>query len=117
MRWLPLVLLLLVSGAARAAEVTDATGRSVAVPDDVARVLPAGEPATVLLMALAPDLMLGVTGPVSAEARAWLGPEAALLPRVPRLTGKQDVTDDIRALHPGLIIDYGYVTPAYVDLA
>ena len=117
MRWLPLVLLLLVSGAARAAEVTDATGRSVAVPDDVARVLPAGEPATVLLMALAPDLMLGVTGPVSAEARAWLGPEAALLPRVPRLTGKQDVTDDIRALHPGLIVDYGDVTPAYVDLA
>jgi iron complex transport system substrate-binding protein len=112
-----LLALLVFAGAAHAADVTDSTGRTVSVPDHVSRVLPAGEPATVLLAALAPDLMLGFTGPVSPEARAWLGPEAAGLPQVPRLTGKQDVSDQIRALKPDLIVDYGDVTPAYSELA
>jgi hypothetical protein len=39
-----LVLALSWSGAALAADVVDATGRTVAVPDHIARVLPAGPP-------------------------------------------------------------------------
>ena len=116
MRW-PLILLLLLSGAARAGEIADATGRTVTVPDHIARVLPAGEPASVILAALAPDLTLGFTGPVSPQARAWLGPEAAGSPQVPRLTGKSDVTEAVRALHPDLIVDYGNVTPGCIKLA
>jgi iron complex transport system substrate-binding protein len=112
-----LIALLLLSGAARAAEITDATGRSVAVPEHVARILPAGPPAAVLLEALAPDLMLGFPNPVPPEARALLAPEVATLPTVPRLTGKQDATEQVRALKPDLILDYGDVTPAYADLA
>jgi iron complex transport system substrate-binding protein len=106
--------LLLLSGAAQAADITDATGRSVAVPDQVSRVLPAGPPAAVLLEALAPDLMLGFPMPVSPEARAVLAPEAVQLTTVPRLTGRQDVTEQVRALHPDLIVDYGDVTPGYI---
>ena len=52
------------------ATVVDATGRSVEVPEQIARVLPAGPPAAILLAALAPDLMLGWTSPVSDNARA-----------------------------------------------
>jgi iron complex transport system substrate-binding protein len=112
---IPLVMLL--SGAAPAAEIVDATGRTVAVPDHVTKILPAGPPAAVLLEAMAPDLMLGFPNPVSAGARAQLAPEAAGLPAVPRLTGKQDVSEQVRALKPDLIVDYGDVTPAYADLA
>ena len=65
------------SGAALAGTVVDATGRSVEVPEHIARVLPAGPPAAILLAALAPDLMLGWTSPVSDDARALLAPEAA----------------------------------------
>lgn len=110
-------ILLCLAVPARAAEVTDATGRTVAVPDHVARVLPAGAPAAVLLEALAPDLMLGFPNPVSPEARAELAPAAAALPSVPRLTGRQDVSEQVRALHPDLIVDYGDVTPDYTALA
>ncbi len=105
------------SGAALAGTVVDATGRSVELPERIARVLPAGPPAAILLAALAPDLMLGWTSPVSDDARALLAPEAARLPQVPRLTGRDDVTDKIAALKPDLILDYGTVAPRYADLA
>ena len=105
------------SAVAAAAEVTDATGRSVAVPDHVQRVIAAGPPASVLLESLAPDLMLGWPGPLPGPARAVLPAAAASLRQSPRLTGRQDVADKIAALHPDLIIDYGEVTPRYRDLA
>jgi iron complex transport system substrate-binding protein len=111
------VSLLCWAGAALGGTVVDATGRSIDVPDHVTRVLPAGPPAAILLAALAPDLMLGWTSPVSDDARTLLSPEAARLPQVPRLTGKDDVTDKVAALRPDLILDYGTIAPRYVDLA
>jgi len=112
-----LLLALLWSGSASAAEVIDATGRTVQVPDQPARVLPAGPPAAVLLAAIAPDLMLGWPSPLSDTARALLTPAAAQLPQVPRLTGREDVTAKLQALKPDLIFDYGTVSPRYADLA
>jgi iron complex transport system substrate-binding protein len=111
------VSLLCWAGAAWGGTVVDATGRSIDVPDRVTRVLPAGPPAAILLAAVAPDLMLGWTSPVSDSARALLSPEAARLPQVPRLTGRDDVTDKIAALKPDLILDYGTIAPRYVELA
>jgi iron complex transport system substrate-binding protein len=104
-------------GVAFGGTVVDATGRSIEVPVQIARVLPAGPPATILLAAVAPDLMLGWTSPVSDDARALLAPEAAKLPQVPRLTGRDDVTDRIVALKPDLILDYGTIAPRYTELA
>jgi iron complex transport system substrate-binding protein len=112
-----LLVLLLWSTAALAGEVTDATGRTVQVPDHVARVLPAGPPAAVLLVAVAPDLMLGWPLPVSDGARALLASDAAKLPQIPRMTGRDDVTAKLQALHPDLIVDYGTVSPRYAELA
>jgi iron complex transport system substrate-binding protein len=105
------------SGAGLAANIVDATGRTVPVPADIRRVLPAGPPAAVLLAAVAPDLMIGWPSPVSAQARALLSPQAARLPQVPRLTGREDVTDRVVALKPDLIVDYGTVSPRYSELA
>jgi len=117
MRRLLTILVLLLPAGAQAADVTDATGRVVQVPDHVTRILPAGPPAAVLIEALAPDLMLGWPMTLGPEARALLNPEAANLPSVPRLTGREDVTDAVAALHPDLIVDYGDVTPGYIALA
>jgi iron complex transport system substrate-binding protein len=61
--------------------------------------------------------MLGWTSPVSDNARALLAPDAARLPQVPRLTGRDDATEKIVALKPDLILDYGTVAPRYSDLA
>jgi iron complex transport system substrate-binding protein len=112
-----ILLLLCWSGATLAGTIVDATGRTVEVPEQIVRVLPAGPPAAILLAVLAPDLMLGWTSPVSDNARALLAPETARLPQVPRLTGRDDVTDKIVALKPDLILDYGTIAPRYSDLA
>jgi iron complex transport system substrate-binding protein len=116
LRRLIFILPLLYSGIALAAEVTDSTGRSVQVPDRIMHVVPAGPPAAILLEAIAPDLMVGWPGPLSDEAKALL-PDSANHPRIPRLTGRDDVSDKIKALKPDLIIDYGEVTPRYFELA
>jgi iron complex transport system substrate-binding protein len=105
------------SAAAWCSPVVDATGRSVVVPDRVSRVLPAGPPAAILLAAVAPDLMLGWPSSLSEKARSLLASEAAKLPQVPRLTGRDDVIDKIVAMKPDLILDYGTVSPRYADLA
>jgi iron complex transport system substrate-binding protein len=111
------MLLLCWAGAALGGTVVDATGRSIVVPEQITRVLPAGPPAAMLLAALAPDLMLGWTSPVPDQARVLLTPEAAKLPQVPRLTGRDDVTDKITVLKPDLILDYGTIAPRYIELA
>jgi iron complex transport system substrate-binding protein len=112
-----LIVLLLWSNLALAREITDATGRAVQVPEQIAHVLPAGPPAAVLLAAVAPDLMLGWPSPLSDDARALLSPEAGKLPLIPRLTGREDVTDKVQAPKPDLILDYGTVSPRYAELA
>ncbi len=112
-----LIALLLWSNHTLAGRITDATGRAVQVPEQLVRVLPAGPPAAVLLAAVAPDLMLGWPSPLPDAARALLSPAAGKLPQIPRLTGREDVTDKIQQLKPDLILDYGTVSPRYADLA
>jgi len=102
---------------ALAAEVTDATGRTVTIPDHIERVLPAGPPAAVLLAAIAPGQMLGFPGPPSEAGRAVLALAASGLPTVPRMTGHPDATPALHDLRPDLIIDYGSVTARYKQLA
>ncbi|MBX6741192.1 MAG: ABC transporter substrate-binding protein [Acetobacteraceae bacterium] len=100
--------------------VADATGRRVAVPDRVARVFPAGPPAAILLYTLAPDLLLGwpARPPDPAEA-AFLTPEAAALPRIGRLTGRDNTAnaEAVLASRPDLVLDYGSVASTFVSLA
>jgi iron complex transport system substrate-binding protein len=103
--------------AAMAAEVVDATGRTVAIPDHIERILPAGPPAAVLLAAIAPGQMIGFPVPTSEEGRAAMAPTASGLPMVPRLTGQGQMTAAVQAMHPDLILDYGTVSPRYTQLA
>jgi iron complex transport system substrate-binding protein len=108
-----LALMLLAALPAHATEIKDATGRTVTVPDHPARVLPAGYPASVLLAALAPDLMIGWTHQPSAGAAAFLPESLAKLPPVPRVTF-EGAGEAVKVFHPDLVLDYGDVTPRYV---
>src|SRR6478609_586982 len=73
---------------ARAAAVSDAAGRSVPIPDRVARVFPAGPPAAILLYTLAPEILLGWPRANRAEECAFLLPDICARPEVGRLTGR-----------------------------
>jgi iron complex transport system substrate-binding protein len=103
-----------------AASIIDATGRSIAAPDRVARVYPAGPPAAVELYTLAPDLLIGWLEPIGPQDREFLLPDAAALPTIPRLTGHGSDNinfDALTALKPDLIVDIGNVGGTYASLA
>jgi len=114
-----LLLWLAAPAVASAQEFVDAAGRSVAVPDAVHRVLPAGPPADLLLFSVAPDMLVGMVEPWSVAAAAYV-PEAyrklAEVPRINRNLTAADL-DRLKALKPDVIVDYGDVTPAYAGIA
>ena len=103
-----------------AASITDATGRTIAGPDRVMGVYPAGPPAAVEIYTLAPDLLVGWLEPISPEARQFLLPDIAARPEIPRLTGRGDAkinVDALKSFKPDLIVDIGDVNDAYKALA
>jgi len=105
---------------ARAAGIVqDAAGRSVAVPDKVTRVFPAGPPAAILLYTLAPDLLLGWPRANRAEECAYMLPDICARPEVGRLTGRGNSAnlEAVLALKPDLILDVGSTAPTFVSLA
>jgi iron complex transport system substrate-binding protein len=104
---------------ARAATVTDAAGRTVPVPDKVARVFPAGPPAAILLYTLAPDILLGWPRANRPEECAYLLPDICGRPEVGRITGRGNTAnlETVLALKPDLILDVGSTSPTFVSLA
>ena len=79
-------------GVARAAAVTDAVGRNIAVPQKVERVFAAGPPAAILLYTFAPELLIGWTRRPEPAQCALLGAGACNKPEVGRLTGRGNTT-------------------------
>jgi iron complex transport system substrate-binding protein len=114
-----LVLLLAASGGAAARPFTDAAGRTVELPDHVARVIAAGPPASVLLYTLAPDLMAGWVSAPRPEALPYLEPRTRALPAYGRLTGRGGTAnvEAVLAAKPDLIVDSGSLGPTYASLA
>jgi len=97
----------------------DSGGRKINVPDEVHRVFPAGPPASVTLLTVAPDKMLGWSRAPSPEARPFLPARYADLPEIGRLTGRGNTInlENVARLAPDLVLDVGSTTAAYVSLA
>ena len=118
------VLSLLASTAARGASaqsrsMSDSVGRVVVVPGKLARVMPAGPPASILLYFVAPELSMGWVPGLQNESKPYVLPASRELPALPRLTSRYQQIDaeTIKALRPDLIVDFGNVTQNYVTLA
>jgi iron complex transport system substrate-binding protein len=102
-------LLVVLAGAAPAAEIADATGRTVGVPDPATRVYVAGPPAAVLVYVLKPDALLGWSHGLRAADRARLLPAQRNLPELPAVAG------DGGAANVEAIAAYAEETLAEVD--
>jgi iron complex transport system substrate-binding protein len=99
--------------------VIDSAGRHVEMPREIARVLAAGPPASILLYTLAPEKMVGwVRAPTPAE-KPFLSESVRELPEYGRLTGRGGTAnlENVLKFKPDLIIDSGSVGPTYVSLA
>ena len=104
---------------ARAAGVTDATGRALPIPAKVTRAFPAGPPAAILLYTLAPDLLIGWPRANRPDECAYLLPDVCARPEVGRLTGRGNTAnlEVVLALKPDLILDVGSTRATFVSLA
>ena len=104
---------------ARGAPLTDAAGRTIAIPDRIERVFAAGPPAAILLYTFAPDLLLGWTRSHEPAQCGLLGAGACDKPEVGRLTGRGNTAnfETLLKLKPDLILDVGTVNDTYVSRA
>ena len=104
---------------ARAATVTDSSGRSLPVPAPVARVFPAGPPAAILIYTLAPDLLLGWPRANTPQECAFMLADICARPEVGRITGRGNTAslESVLALRPDLIVDVGATAETFVSLA
>ncbi len=110
------VLLLVLPAAARS--IRDATGRSVELPETIGRILPAGQPAAILVYRLAPEKLLGWPRKPSAAGLAFLLPAARALPEIGVLLRNGKVNDGaIAEQKPDVIVDHGSLAPDYVAAA
>jgi iron complex transport system substrate-binding protein len=99
--------------------VTDGAGRQVKIPQRIERVFAAGSPAAITVFTLAPDKLLGWTGPLRDEEKAFMPKRYADLPVLGRLTGRANTAnvETVLAAKPDVIIDLGNVDPTHVSLA
>ncbi len=104
---------------ASARDFVDAAGRKVDIPPNIARVMPAGPPAAVLLYVLAPERLTGWVRQPSDAEKQFLAVPLRDLPVSGRLTGKEGSADaeTVRKVKPDLILDIGTVDAEYAELA
>jgi len=99
--------------------VVDSANRMVEIPDEINRVFAAGAPASVVIYALKPQVMLGWTRELNDAEKRYVAAPYRSLQGTGRLTGRGGDANVERmlALKPDLIIDFGSVRDTYVDLA
>lgn len=87
----------------------DSAGREVKVPKDIKKIAPSGAVAQVMLYSLAPDKLVGLANPISAEAKPYLLKEVQELPTFGQFYGKNSNLnmEALSAAGPQVIIDIG----------
>lgn len=87
---------------------TDSCGREVELPAQIDRIVPMGPPAQMMLLALAPEKVMGVTQKISEKEAKYLGEECAKLPEFGSFYGAGDLNKEaLLAADPQVIIDMG----------
>jgi iron complex transport system substrate-binding protein len=110
----------LVSSAGSAqTRINDATGRTIEVPATVERIYAAGPPASVLLLAVAPEKLIAWTRAPRPDEAAFLPDQLVALPELGRLTGRGNTAnvEVVMAAKPDLILDVGSTAATFVTLA
>ena len=101
-----LLSLLIMANTGYGREIRDMAGRSVTVPDRITKVYAAQPYTYVLMSVVAPDLLVGLPGPLSETEKRFIRPEMAALPLLGSgkgLRSKPD-TESVLALHPDIVL-------------
>jgi iron complex transport system substrate-binding protein len=76
-------------------------------------------PASVLVLALAPDMLIGWTRAFKPDEAQWIAPNYAQLPEFGRLTGRGNTAnvEVVLKAKPDLIVDMGSTSATFASLA
>jgi iron complex transport system substrate-binding protein len=116
---------LIVATSVSAREVIDMAGRKVIVPDKLSRVFGSAPPLNVLLNAVAPDLMIGISFKIEEPAKKFFPAHVQGLPVVGGIfgVGQQMNPETVVALKPDLalawkspFIDQGKIEEAFAKM-
>ena len=102
--------------ALRAEPLVDSTGRTQEVAAPLSVVVPAGAPAQILLQAIAPRKLGALVEGFAPEHVIYVDAKVAALPQIAMLS-RSSAPGDVAAaaaLKPGLVVDYGSLSPRYV---
>lgn len=89
---------------------TDDAGRKVELPDEITRIVPAAPMAQIVLLAIAPDLFVGLADEFHDSARGILSDELFDLPCFGSLYSGPDLSvEELALTAPDIIIDIGEV--------
>ena len=87
---------------------TDSCGREVEIPAEITSVVPSGNLAQIFLFAIAPDLLIGISGAWSDDAVEYIDEKYVNLPEIGQFFGKSDLNyEEIASMDPDIIIDVG----------
>ena len=105
------------AGADEAIAFTDSAGREVEIPAEISRIVPSGTMAQIVLFALAPDKLVGLSESWSADAGQYLDEEYRSLPVLGQFYGGKGNhnLEEIARVSPQLIIDVGEPKPSIVE--
>ena len=91
---------------------TDSVGREVKLPAKITKIAPSGSLAQMVLLALAPDMFVGISGKWSPEAEKYLDTKYYNLPILGQFYGTKDLNlEEIAKVNPEVIIDIGDPKP------
>lgn len=92
---------------------TDDAGRQVAVPDEITRIVPSGALSQIILLAIAPDLLVGTASDIPSSAQGFLPDRLFSLPCFGSLSSSADLNvEELALAGPQLIIDIGEAKPS-----
>lgn len=87
---------------------TDSIGRQVELPKKITRIAASGSMAQIVLFALAPDMLIGISGEWSQSAQPFIDEVYINLPVIGQFYGQGDLNlEEIARLSPQIIIDVG----------
>lgn len=95
---------------AKTVDFIDDCGRSVAVPEDISRIVPTGPLSQIVLFALCPEMFVGLASKWGSDSEGIIPEEFLALPYFGQLYGSADLNVESLALAaPQIIIDIGEV--------
>ena len=95
---------------------TDDAGRQVQIPTQISRIVPSSALGQMILQAIAPEMLVGLSSAIAEEARGYIYDSLFDLPEFGNLYSMENLNiEELALANPQLIIDLGEKKPSTIE--